>query len=92
MRPWPKPKAPHPRHCLLLLPASMGHGELHQEPQRKRSLCRGLPRVLPDVQILTPSGQLQHHSLSLDTLEGQGDGMYAREDVGYQEEETSLKG
>ena len=48
--------------------------------------------TLHDIQAPPQSGQLQHHSLSLDTLEGQGDGMYAREDVGYQEEETSLKG
>ena len=60
----------------------MALGDLHQEPQRKRSLCGGLTRVPPDVQIPPPSGQLQHHSLSLDTPE----------DLGHQEEETSLKG
>ena len=68
-------------------------GAPHPEPAEEEKSARGVPGVLPDVQLPPPSGQRQHHSLSLDTPGGQGDGMHTRADrLGVQRGGTSLKG
>ena len=62
----PPPPSPHP----------WPHGELPAMSGRGREDGAW---VLPDVRTPPPSGQLQTHSPSLDTHEGQGDGIYITE-------------
>lgn len=77
-RTWPKHHGPPPPTLPSPPPRIYGPRGAPARAAAEEKSVRGFTQGLARRAIPPPSGQLQHHSLSLDKPEGQGDGMYEK--------------